>query len=439
MSSARKVCLSLLLKMDRDMSYSNILLNDALASSDLTLQNKRFASSLFYGVLERKLTLDYIISKYSQKPIDKLHNEVKQILRMGIYQLLYMNSVPDSAAVNESCNLAKERHMISASGFINAVLRSFIRSGLMIPKSDNDIENISIEYSCPTWLCEKWINEYGYKTAIVMLKASLSRPPITVKVNTITSDALQLQEQLNKEEIENRQIDIIDNCIEVFSPGSLENTKAYKMGLFHVQDLSSQLCCRALDVREGQTVLDLCAAPGGKSFTIAQHMNNTGKIISCDLHEKRVKLIRDGALRLKLTNIDAIINNAKVFNMDFPLCDRILCDVPCSGLGVIRRKPEIKYKNPSDFDGLPQIQYDILETASRYLKTDGIIVYSTCTVSRTENDDIIKKFLDEHRNFEGVEISKEYGKAFSGFCATVTPDFNNCDGFFIAKLRKMRD
>lgn len=438
MHSPRRICLSILLKMEKNLAFSNILLNDKLKSYDLSLQDKKFISALFYGVIERKLTLDMIISKYSSKGIETLNREVREILRMGIYQLLYMDSVPDNAAVNESVELAKQLNFKSATGFINALLRSFIRDNKRLPEYKDDIKNNSVKFSCPEWLVEKWFNEYDKNTALSLLESSLGRAPITIRVNTVKFSVSDVENMLSNEGIKSVKSDIIDGCLEVFSSGSLEETQAYKLGMFYVQDISSQICCEALDVSEGNTVLDLCAAPGGKTFTIAQHLKNNGNIISCDLHEKRVKLISDGAKRLGISCIKAFVNNAKVLNDEIPMADRILCDVPCSGLGVIRRKPEIKYKDPDEFDNLPDIQYEILQTASKYLKVGGYLIYSTCTVSRAENDRVVEKFLENNHDFEGVSVSKSRGESFDRCCVTVTPEYCNSDGFFIAKIRRVR-
>ncbi len=438
MKTARQVVLQMLVKMEKNNSYSNIMLDETLNKSQLSPQDKKFAAALFYGVTERILTLDLIIKKYSARPVDKLSDEVRQILRMGIYQLLYMDSVPESAAVNESVILAQANKNPAIKGFVNAVLRSFIRDGKVLPKGNNEIENLSIKYSCPQWLIQKWFSDYGEESALSMLRTSLGRAPITIRVNTQKIDTDTLIEELAKEDIIAEKVSQIDNCLEINNAVSIENSNAYKNGYFHVQDIASQLCCIALDAKEGETVLDLCSAPGGKAFTIAELMNNNGQLLAFDLHEKRAQLIWDGAKRLGLDIIKAGTNNAKEFNEKLPLADKILCDVPCSGLGVIRRKPEIKYKNFSDFDNLPDIQYQILETSFKYLKVGGELVYSTCTLNKFENDNVIDKFIGNHSNCEKVNILSELGVPFGDYKATIFPYFCNSDGFFIAKIRKLR-
>lgn len=436
MNDTRRIVLKLLVRLENDSAFSNIILDNELSNSKFSLQEKRFISAIFYGVAERKITLDSIINKYSKIKIDKLDTNCLQILRMGIYQLIYMDSVPESAAVNESVKLAKRLKNPAISGFINGILRTFIRDGKKIPNSKNKSEQLSLEFSCPIWLVDKWLNEYGEDYTMSLLKSSLGKAPVTVRVNSIRKSVNEAIEILESDGVECEKTNF-DNCIKISSTGAIDKTKAYNCGFIHVQDISSQLCCMALGAQSGETVLDLCSAPGGKAFTIAQIMCNQGKLLAFDLHQKRVNLIQDGAERLGLSIIDAKTNNAKEFNPDIPMADRILCDVPCSGLGVIRRKPEIKYKNPDDFKKLPEIQYSILKTASKYLKVGGTLVYSTCTVSKAENDDVISKFLFENLDFEGVQISSRY-KELSDYKATIVPDFFDSDGFFIVKLKKVR-
>lgn len=438
MGNARKIVLKLLTKLEKNLSYSNILLDDGLSKSDLSVQDKKFASALFYGVLERKITLDAVIRKYSNRPSDKLNIEILNILRMGIYQLCYMDSVPDSAAVDECVKLAKDNRNPAVSGFVNGLLRSFIRDDKQIPFVGNKISDWSVKYSCPEWLVKKWINEYSSDVALSMLKTSLGQAPTTVKVNTLRCSAENLKRELDSCNIGSEINQNISNALNIFSSGSVESMKQYKNGLLHVQDVSSQLCCAAVDPQKGDIVLDICSAPGGKAFTLAEMMNNKGSVFAFDLHENRVKLIRQGAERLGLSIISADTNNGKAYNPSIPSADRVLCDVPCSGLGVIRRKPEIKYKNSDDFIKLPEIQYNILDTSSQYVKKGGVLVYSTCTLSRTENDDVVNRFLKNHQDFMPCNLDEKLFGKECGFKITITPDKYNSDGFFIAKMIKSR-
>ena len=429
MGNTRWFTVRLLTKLDENNSYSNILLDEKLSRSDFDSRDKKFISALFYGVLERQLTLDAIISDLSKNPKNKLNFTLRNILRCGIYQLKYMDSVPDNAAVDESVELAKKCRNPASPGFVNGLLREFIRRNKALPKADSKVKAMSLEYSCPEWLVEKWLEEYGDAVCRAMLESSLGRAPTTVRVNSLAGNVGQTLDMLLSEGMTFEKVPGFEYAYNVANAGAIEKTEAYRQGRFHVQDLASQICCRTVDPQPGETVLDLCSAPGGKTFTIAEMMGNDGRVLAFDLHANRVKLIRSGAERLGLSCVTADVNNAKIFNEELPQSDRVLVDAPCSGLGVIRRKPEIKYKDPKELERLPQVQYEILDTASNYVKPGGLIVYSTCTVSRAENDEVVQRFLTEHEGFvpEGDDAIQ-----------TITPDMYGSDGFFIAKMRRRR-
>lgn len=429
--SPRFTVLGLLNKMD-GKAYSNLILNSALKESGLSERDKSFVSKLFYGVVERKLTLEHIISLYSSKPLHKLDKAVVNILKMGVYQILYMDSIPDSAAVNESVTLTKQCGKSSAAGFVNAVLRSFIRDGKKVKLPDDNFKRMSIEYSCSEELVQRLCTDYSIEAARQLLENSVTEHKTYLRVNSLKTDTETLIWELKKLGIHAEECPAAENCIFVENLGSVENSELFKSGMFHVQDLSSQLCCNALSPEAGETVIDICSAPGGKAFTFAEMMNNNGRIFACDLHEKRVGLIKSGLERLGITIIEALCNDAKVFNESFPKADKILCDVPCSGLGVIRSKPELKYTELAAVNGLPEVQYDILTTAAKYLKCGGELVYSTCTLSRAENDSVIDRFLSENKNFEPSEIP-----AFGSYKKTIFPKDFDCEGFFISKIRKV--
>ena len=429
MGNTRWFTVRLLTKLDENSSYSNILLDDALNRSDFDKRDKKFISALFYGVLERQLTLDAIIADLSKNPKNKLNHTLRNILRSGLYQLKYMDSVPDNAAVDESVELAKKCRNPAAPAFTNGLLREFIRRDKALPAVGNETARLSLEYSCPQWLVEKWLNEYGKERCISLLKTSIGQAPTTVRINSLTGTIEDTLDMLLAEKMTFERSKYSEYAVNVANAGSIEKTKAFAEGRFHVQDLASQLCCKALDPQPGDTVLDLCSAPGGKAFTIAEMMGNEGTVLAFDLHPNRVKLIRSGAKRLGLTCIKAEVNNAKEFNSELPMADRVLVDAPCSGLGVIRRKPEIKYKDPAEFGRLPEVQYDILDTSSKYVKAGSLMVYSTCTISKAENDEVVAKFLEEHEDF--MPDGDDYMQ-------TITPDMYGSDGFFFAKLRKRR-
>ena len=439
MADPRLTVVKMLMKMDSSEAYSNLLLDHVFSETDLSERDKAFAAALFYGVLERRLTLDYIIEKNSKIPFAKLDPAAVEILRTGLYQLLYMDSVPESAAVNESVKLCKKLKCFSAQGFVNGMLRSFIRGGKKISYMGLEPEKrLSVEYSCPEWLTAKLISEYGTEFAVKALKASVGRPPVYARVNTLKTTTEKLLAELAKHKIKAVPYPGLENCIKLEKPGDIEKCAPFRQGMFHVQDISSQLCCLTLRPVVNETVLDVCAAPGGKSFTLAELMGNNGRLYSMDLHDMRVGLIEDGAARLGIKILTAMQNDASKFNGQLPQADRVLCDVPCSGLGVIRRKPEIKFKSPEDFAGLPEIQYQILETSARYVKPGGTLVYSTCTLSRAENDDVAKRFAAAHPEFLPIVQPVPYAGAAGEPMRTYCPDENGGDGFFTAAFRRVK-
>lgn len=433
MKKARQIAFEILNKIQRDNSYSNLILDSVLDACDLSQVDKSFASALVYGVVERKLTLDFEITKYLTQPLKKLKPQVLTVLRIGAYQLLYMDKIPASAAINESVKLVKNNGAAFASGLVNAVLRKINVNGI------TETDDLSVKYSAPMWLCNLWIKSYGQDNAIRLLESTFGNTEMTIRVNTLKCNSIDIAEKFKHENIEFENIDI-ENALTVRFHGAIYKTKSYIDGLFHVQDLASQYCCKALQAEENSTVLDICSAPGGKSFTIAQYMKNTGHIYSFDVYEHRLKLINNGADRLGIKNITTKISDGSVFNPDIPQADKILCDVPCAGLGVIRKKPEIRYKDISEINNLPELQYSILCNSSRYLKKGGTLIYSTCSLNPDENERIVEKFLSEHSEFELIRVLdglKRYGENTDYI--TLMPHIHHCDGFFIAGLRRIKD
>lgn len=394
-----------------DGSYSNIALDKALSAID---KDKAFISALVYGVTERKITLDYFIDKYIN---GKIKPKVRIALWIGAYQLLFMEKVPSSAAINESVNLAKQVGQDYYSKLINAVLH----------KIDNDRkipDDLSVKYSVPHNLINMWIKQYGEDEVKAFLPCINDKPPLFAIANKkfVNSDEL-----LYELECSNVVGEAYDDFVIIENGVDLTKTKAFKNGLFYIEDLSSYNCAKALNAKENDIVLDMCSAPGGKAFTISQSMNNNGKLYCFDMYEHRLKLINDGAKRLDIVNISASVNDATKYNDNIPKADKILCDVPCSGFGIIRRKPEIRYKELDSVKDLPQIQYSILETSSKYLKSGGNIIYSTCTLNKKENEKVVAKFLESYNNFEILEEKTVFPTPFGG------------DGFYYALMRKNND
>lgn len=356
--SARKTAFDALMRIEKDGAFTNLLLEKALRNNDLSLTDRAFVSALVLGVTERKITLDYELSLYLSKPLKKLKPEVLTVLRLGAYQIFYMDKVPNSAAVNESVKLTKKEKCSYAASLVNAVLRKCASNGLVMPE-ENDENYLSVYHSFPQWLVKKWTEEYSADDANGILQKMNDKSKTTVRVNTLKTDIQTLKSLFAKEGVEFIETDL-ENALDIsLSSTDITSLPSFKNGLFHVQDKASQLCVKALDARKGQTLIDMCASPGGKSFTAAQYMKNSGTILSFDKLEKRVKLICDGAQRLGIGIINASVCDAQQYNDKMPLADRVLCDVPCSGLGVISKKPEIKYKKPEDFEKLPETQLEI--------------------------------------------------------------------------------
>lgn len=438
--SPRGVAAQILLKIEQDKSYSNLTLDSVLQKTKLDERDSSFVSALVYGVLERKITLDYELSFYLKQPLKKLHPQVQTVLRMGVYQLLFMDKIPESAAINESVKIIKSSSQKYASGLVNGVLRNVYRYGEPHDYSSLPFtKRLSVQYSCPKWLIKLWSESYGKVNAEQLCAAALGKPPLTVRVNTKRCSADYLKEILSAQGMQCENVTGLENAVILNKTGALDRTKAYNDGLFHVQDTASQLCCKALNAQPGETVLDMCASPGGKSFTIAQMMKNQGLLQSMDLYPARCNLIEQGAKRLGLDIIKTRTADASVFYDDLPKADRILCDVPCSGLGIIRRKPEIRYKSKEDIDNLPDLQYLILQNCSRYLKTGGRLVYSTCTLNPAENEDVCNRFLNNNPDFESVEVLKDLPRVQENTpYLTLMPHVHKTDGFFIAVFKRKR-
>lgn len=442
MVNPRRIAFNILLKIENDGAYSNLALNNAVKENNLSKLDASFLSALVYGVLERKLTLDYIIKQYSKIPLRKIELKTKIILRLGVLQLLFMDKVPESAAVNESVNLAKWQKLQKSSGFINGILRSITRAEqkYTLPDKTDKIYYYSIKYSCPQELVKLWHNSYGENNTEELLKSLSGRSEIYARVNTLKTDAQTLVSKLSQENVSAEICDFPENAVKIKNTGSIEKLSAYKNGLFHVQDLSSQLCTYFLNAKPHQIVLDICSAPGGKAFTSAQYMNNKGKLFACDMYEHKLKLIENGAKRLGITNIVTQLRDGADSKIPLPQADRILCDVPCSGLGVLSRKPEIRYKDNLIDSNLNELQYNILCESAKYLCNGGILVYSTCTLNPKENNENAEKFLKEHEDFEGVELKLFDGlnRAFDEkpYEITLMPHTADTDGFYISVFRK---
>lgn len=425
--NARTLVLELLLKAEGSKQYSNIALDNALKKSGLSPADKGLASALFYGVIERRITLDYQIKALSSRELAKIDSRTLNALRIGLYQLIYLNRIPHHAAINESVSLCPKK----SAGFANAILRSFLRKGgLTLPDPANTIEYLSVAYSVDIPLISKLLSVFGKEETEKLLIAINTSPDTTLRVNTLLTNRSVLLENIPS------STPTINSPNGLYVQGSVRELYGFDEGLFFVQDEASQICVEALGAKSGDLVMDICACPGSKSFGAAISMDNCGAIYSFDLHENKLSLVNNGADRLKISIIKTNACDGRHFLPEFEeKADRIICDVPCSGFGVLAKKPELRYKNPEESASLPKIQRDILNNACRYLKSGGTLIYSTCTILPEENEKNIEQFLSSHPDFT-LEPWKIGNIVAESGMITLLPHIHKTDGFFIAKLKR---
>ena len=383
-----------------------------------------------------------MIDKLSKVKTNKMEIYVKTLLRMGVYQIMFLNSISDYAAVNETVNLAKKKNS-KVSGFINGILRNVIRQKEEIGKvkTKDDIEYLAIKYSYDKWMIKNWMAHFGKEFTEELVEANNERPNIYLRTNTLKITRGELIEKLAEQNIKAEKVNVVEEAIKVEHLKDIENNKLYKEGLFTVQDISSMLVGKVMNPKENSLILDVCSAPGGKTTHMATLMNNTGQVVSRDIYDHKLKLIKASANRLGLTNIDAQeFDGMKLDRESIAKFDYVLADVPCSGLGIIRRKPEIKYKEKEEFRELPPIQKKILENAAKYVKVGGTLIYSTCTIQDNENINVVNEFLQKHKNFELApikEVNVDLENQEKGYMK-IYPNVHNMDGFFISKLVRVR-
>lgn len=419
MPNARELVLKGLYKMEKDSAYSNKALLEILNNRELMDIDRGFVTELFSGVIRMKLRLDYIIAQFSKIKIKKLSPWVINILRMGIYQIIFMDGVPNSAACNESVKLSQKYANTGARGYINGVLRTVSREKDSIKYPKETVEFLSVYYSCPIWLTKKLTEQFSKEECEEILKSSDSKQRLTIRVNTLKTNAENLVEILAEEGIKADKNPDNHNCLYIDGALNITTSKAYKEGLYTLQNISSMAAVEYLAPMPDERVLDLCAAPGGKSTYIAELMKNKGEVVSFDIYSHKIQLIKNSADRLGITIIDAGVNNAEEFSPELENSfDRVLADVPCSGIGVIHKKPDIKWqRKEEDIEELAQIQWNILNNAKRYVKRNGVLVYSTCTILREENQDQKERFLKENPDFslEKEELLLTHKTGGSGF------------------------
>ena len=433
--NARALAVQALVRQEQS-GYSNLVLDAALKKSDLPARERGFASAVFYGVVERQITLDHCLAQCVKKPLKKLDAPVRAILRSGLYQARYLDT-PVSAAVNESVKLTRAFGKASAAGFVNAVLRRAVQIQPEQGKFSSEAQRLSVLYSVSLPVAKFFLDTYPQE-AEALLEASFQRPAVAVRPNPLRTTAQQLEQMLKGEGC-SVQPGWVPGSLLVQFRGSPADTEAFRQGLFHVQGQASQLAALCLDAQPGQKAADLCAAPGGKSLTIAQQMGGQGRLYSRDAAENRVPLIRQAAQRCGLENVTVSPADASAYDEALAGCDRVLCDVPCTGLGTLAKKPDIRYKDLQDLEPLHALQRRILETASRYVLPGGKLVYSTCTLDPAENQQVVSDFLAQHPEYRIcppalVPPGALLDQQMMTILPSRTPGF---DGFFIATLERL--
>lgn len=434
---AREAALLALNDCQRQGGWSDVILKKRLAGLDS--REAALATQLCFGVLQNQLLLDFYLSHFSHIPLKRMEGRVVQALRLGAYQMLFLDRIPHSAAVNRSVELARGKNP-RAAGMVNGILRNLERNLEHLPAipQTDPVRYLSTLYSHPEWLVREFLTALGSGETAELLANHNSRAPVTAMVNITKTTGSELAVSLAAEGVQTQPYPWLEDCLILSKPGNLERLAAFQAGLFYIQDPASKLAALVLGPEPGMRVLDCCAAPGGKSFAAAIQMEGRGEVISCDLHPHKKKLIRAGADRLGLGNIVPMTADGKVFRPEWEHAfDRVLVDAPCSGLGVIRKKPDIRYKDPAPLAGLPKVQRAILETAARYVRPGGVLVYSTCTVLRRENEGVVESFLADHREYraEGFRLPGPVGDVGAGM-VTLWPHRQGTDGFFISRLRK---
>jgi 16S rRNA (cytosine967-C5)-methyltransferase len=438
--NVREVVFASLLKCEKNKSYPNIEIDSAIEKYKMMGADRSFYTALVYGVIEKKITLDYIISKFSSRDISKIDAEILVILRMGVYQILYMGSVPDHAACFECVELCRKNNKKSASGFVNALLRETTRKKDHISYPDKEKEPtkyLSVAYSFPEWLCEMWLADYGLEKCESILSALNCPPDITLRVNTLKTDVETVLSSLKEKGIKAEKGLYAPDAVRLLQAYPISSLDMLKNGEVFVQDEASQLCAETVGAKKDDVVIDTCSCPGGKSFSMAINMENVGKVYSFDLHGNKLSLVEKGAKKLGIDIIETKEHDGSVILEELKGCaDRVLVDAPCSGLGVIAKKPDLRYKEKSAIERLPEIQYKILDAACGYVKNGGRLVYSTCTVNKRENDEVVERFLAEHTDFKACDFDLGNGIKSENGMITFYPDTTKTDGFFVSAFER---
>jgi 16S rRNA (cytosine967-C5)-methyltransferase len=443
-TTSRYLAVEILEKIELEDAYSNLLLRKVIDENELPKEEKNLLTELVYGVVQRKMTLDYQLAPFFKNQ-KKLDNWVRQVLRLSLYQMEYLDRIPDHAIVNEAANIARSKGHRGIVGLVNGVLRNVQRKGVRDVSEITPVnQRLATEYSLPLWLVDEFIEELGENEAEQLAASLIERPKLSLRVNLKKITRNEAMEELKKEGYEVEKSTISPFGLIALNGVPVES-RLFKEGLLAVQDESSMLVAPALNVKESHKVLDACAAPGGKTMHIATNYleeKQGGKVVALDIHEHKIQLINENAKRQQVENIvDAKQLDARKVLEQFEenTFDRVLIDAPCSGLGLMRRRPEIRYnKTKKDILSLQKLQLEIIQAASKVLKPGGELVYSTCTISRLENQDVVEQFLKDNQNYTQafVDLPNEQLQHDSEGSITIYPHQYDTDGFFIARLKK---
>ena len=440
----REVALKVLYNIEVNKAYSNITLDEEINKNMKILDNRDigFISELTYGVITWKLTIDEIIKKYSNLRLNKISPWILNILRMGIYQIVFLNKVPKSAAVNESVNLAKRYGHKGSSNFVNAILRKVSKNDYEeMFNIENNVERISKTTSMPVWIVETLLKENTLEKVEEICKNSNLKPELSIRVNNLKTSKEKLKKKLEEKDIKVEN-GVLEDFLILKNAKNIENIEEFKKGFFTVQDEAAGLTAKILNPQINDTVLDACSSPGGKTTYLAEIMKDKGEVIAFDIHPHRVKLVEQVSKRLNLKSIKTDVKDSSIYDEKYKeKFDKILLDVPCLGLGVLKRKPDIKWqRKKEDIEEISKIQKQILDTCSKYLKKGGVLVYSTCSILKEENEDVVNEFLEKNENFEMEKIELEENNYFKKFCKNnkflQVYQSEKSDGFFICKMIK---
>lgn len=442
MKTGREIALQILKEVDEKDAYANIALSHALEQYRPSPQERRLATELVYGTIKAKNTLDWVIGQYATRSVEKMTVWVRNILRMGVYQLLYLDRIPASAACNEAVNLTKRYGHLGTAKFVNGILRAIVRGkeNIQFPDISSDpVNHIALRFSHPAWLVKRWVDRFGVEETVQLCEKNNETPQLSVRTNVLKITPQELQQQLEADGLTVQKSRWAPEGLLIDGFSALGQLDALRQGLFQVQDESSMLVVHVLDPQSGEFVIDACGAPGGKTTHIAQKMGNLGRIVSTDIHAHKLKLTAENCGRLGINIVEAKTMDARhLHELYFEQADRVLVDAPCSGLGVLRRKPDARWRKcPEMLVDLPVLQAEILESAAKCVKPAGILLYSTCTIEPEENEAVVAQFLSRHPEFVLEHAGQLLPEPRAEQMVQLYPHRDNIDGFFIARMRKV--